>query len=231
LKQAYETKTDGRTLQSYLILPIQRLPRYELLLNELLKFTEQPHVDYENIQVAYAVAKKINQDINSRQKEDQTVDHIKNLLQKQHSVAGKLLHSPRKTIIAYLKITVISAKDLFPMDHNGLADPFVVIDYAKSQHKTTIKKKTLNPEWNEEFALQITNSHEEAVMISVKDWDRVGKNTLIGDIEFSISSLKSTTEETPNWYTLKPSPKLKKRLPSQGSEVGEINLSFLYKTA
>jgi len=36
-----------------MIEPIQRLPRYELFLKDLLKNTEEIHPDYENITKAY----------------------------------------------------------------------------------------------------------------------------------------------------------------------------------
>jgi hypothetical protein len=39
----------GMDLQSILIKPIQRLPKYVLLLKDLYKHTEKSHIDYENI--------------------------------------------------------------------------------------------------------------------------------------------------------------------------------------
>ncbi|OON22395.1 hypothetical protein X801_01706 [Opisthorchis viverrini] len=49
------------------------------------------------------------------------------------------------------------AKNLVPMDPNGLADPYVKIkllpceDNAKSKLKTKVCKSTLNPIWDETF--------------------------------------------------------------------------------
>src|SRR5690242_13778022 len=43
----------GLTLQAYLIMPVQRIPRYKLLLEDLLKKTEETHPDYLNIKKAY----------------------------------------------------------------------------------------------------------------------------------------------------------------------------------
>ncbi|KAJ2686982.1 hypothetical protein IWW39_003252 [Coemansia spiralis] len=39
----------GLTFQSYLLLPVQRIPRYKLLLEDLLKHTSPAHVDHQNI--------------------------------------------------------------------------------------------------------------------------------------------------------------------------------------
>lgn len=37
---------------NFLILPVQRLPRYVLLLRDLLKFTPEEHTDFENLSKA-----------------------------------------------------------------------------------------------------------------------------------------------------------------------------------
>eukprot|EP01101_Sappina_pedata_P004589 TRINITY_DN1983_c0_g2_i1.p1 TRINITY_DN1983_c0_g2~~TRINITY_DN1983_c0_g2_i1.p1 ORF type:complete len:734 (-),score=238.21 TRINITY_DN1983_c0_g2_i1:35-2236(-) len=42
----------GYSLNSLLILPIQRIPRYVLLINELLKHTEESHTDFPNLKQA-----------------------------------------------------------------------------------------------------------------------------------------------------------------------------------
>ncbi|GAM26101.1 hypothetical protein SAMD00019534_092760 [Acytostelium subglobosum LB1] len=62
-KQKSRVNTD---LQSLLIMPIQRIPRYELLLREILGNTPESHVEYKSIKTAYESMKKINQYINER---------------------------------------------------------------------------------------------------------------------------------------------------------------------
>ncbi|KAJ1867807.1 hypothetical protein LPJ78_000679 [Coemansia sp. RSA 989] len=39
----------GLTFQSYLLLPVQRIPRYKLLLEDMQRYTPQQHVDYASI--------------------------------------------------------------------------------------------------------------------------------------------------------------------------------------
>lgn len=42
----------GKGLQAYILAPVQRIPRYKLLLEDLLKHTPTDHPDYSNLQQA-----------------------------------------------------------------------------------------------------------------------------------------------------------------------------------
>ncbi|KAL9644511.1 hypothetical protein ABK040_009375 [Willaertia magna] len=68
------------SLESYLILPIQRLPRYELLLRELLKYTEKEHVDYPNLMTAFRRICAINRAINAKKREYETYSVIEKMV-------------------------------------------------------------------------------------------------------------------------------------------------------
>lgn len=46
-------------LEGFMIMPIQRIPRYELLLKELLKLTLEEHIDRPNIEKALTMVKEI----------------------------------------------------------------------------------------------------------------------------------------------------------------------------
>ncbi len=66
-----EKHAQGLHLESYLIMPVQRLPRYQMLLNGLLKYTDEHHVDYQDLQQAHARIIDICHDINFQRTVDE----------------------------------------------------------------------------------------------------------------------------------------------------------------
>ncbi|KAF2078095.1 hypothetical protein CYY_000566 [Polysphondylium violaceum] len=82
----YTEKMSGLSLESFLILPIQRLPRYVLLLQDLLKYTNTGHEDFNQLCEALGTIKDLTESINFKKKEEdnnmklqQISDQIKNL--------------------------------------------------------------------------------------------------------------------------------------------------------
>eukprot|EP01080_Neovahlkampfia_damariscottae_P009289 gene9289-1377_t len=52
-KQSAAPECEGLPIQGFLIKPVQRIPRYKLLLRDLLKVTPTNHIDYENLKIAF----------------------------------------------------------------------------------------------------------------------------------------------------------------------------------
>mmetsp|Transcript_16124 Transcript_16124/g.41395 ORF Transcript_16124/g.41395 Transcript_16124/m.41395 type:complete len:1154 (-) Transcript_16124:92-3553(-) len=63
--QKLKDDCDDQSFQSLLIMPIQRVPRYRLLLQELLKATPKEHPDFANIQTALEKVKVVASEINT----------------------------------------------------------------------------------------------------------------------------------------------------------------------
>eukprot|EP00698_Gefionella_okellyi_P025313 TRINITY_DN9234_c0_g1_i1.p1 TRINITY_DN9234_c0_g1~~TRINITY_DN9234_c0_g1_i1.p1 ORF type:complete len:1132 (-),score=272.22 TRINITY_DN9234_c0_g1_i1:130-3525(-) len=68
---AQETKPQlkGLKLTDFLIMPIQRIPRYEMLLNEYMKNTPKGHRDHDNMQQALLSVRQVAQYVNERKRE------------------------------------------------------------------------------------------------------------------------------------------------------------------
>lgn len=87
-----------------------------------------------------------------------------------------------------LLVGILRCAHLAAMDVNGYSDPYVKtylrpdVD-KKSKHKTGVKKKTLNPEFNEEFFYEMELSALATKTLEVTVWDYdIGKsNDFIGE--------------------------------------------------
>jgi len=56
----------GLPFNSFLSLPIQRIPRYKLLMEALLKHTEESHPDYENLKKCLDQISVIAEEVNEK---------------------------------------------------------------------------------------------------------------------------------------------------------------------
>ncbi|KAM9377956.1 synaptotagmin-A-like [Pholidichthys leucotaenia] len=88
-----------------------------------------------------------------------------------------------------LTVVILEAKNLKKMDVGGLSDPYVKIHLMQNgkrlkKKKTTIKKNTLNPYYNESFSFEVPCEQIEKVQIAVTvlDYDKIGKNDAIGKV-------------------------------------------------
>ena len=51
--------------------------------------------------------------------------------------------------------SVVQGRNLVSKDFNGFSDPYVIISIKEQIFKSKIIKKTLNPQWEEEFFLYV----------------------------------------------------------------------------
>ncbi|XP_033629567.1 synaptotagmin-1-like isoform X2 [Asterias rubens] len=86
-----------------------------------------------------------------------------------------------------LTVVILEAKNLKKMDVGGLSDPYVKISlYMNNKRmkkkKTTIKKRTLNPYYNESFGFEVPFEQIQKVtlVVTVVDYDRMGSSEPIG---------------------------------------------------
>ncbi|XP_070210966.1 myoferlin-like isoform X3 [Littorina saxatilis] len=81
-----------------------------------------------------------------------------------------------------LKVVVASATDVPNPETFGKCDPYATIEFKGQKKKTEVVKSELNPEWNQEFEFDLSRalSGTDELVASVWDWERVGRNRLLG---------------------------------------------------
>ncbi|KAL0965745.1 hypothetical protein UPYG_G00285170 [Umbra pygmaea] len=119
-----------------------------------------------------------------------------------------------------LIVGVVRCAHLAAMDSNGYSDPFVKVCLKpdmgkKAKNKTQIKKKTLNPEFNEEFSYEIKHGElaKKTLDVSVWDYDLGTSNDFIGGCQLGITAkgeclkhwyecLKNKDKKIERWHVL-----------------------------
>lgn len=88
-----------------------------------------------------------------------------------------------------LSVVILEAKNLKSMDIGGSSDPYVKVQLSLDKRKwkkrkTSIKKKTLNPYYNESFTFDVSFEQIQRVnlVISVWDHDAMTRNDAMGKI-------------------------------------------------
>lgn len=103
-----------------------------------------------------------------------------------------------------LGVVVLKARNLPKMDITGLSDPYVKIyllynGQRIAKKKTHVKKRTLNPVFNESFLFDVPYNEglqNISLELLLLDWDRMTKNEVIGRLEIG---LKCEGQEASHW--------------------------------
>jgi len=97
-----------------------------------------------------------------------------------------------------LTIVILEAKNLKKMDVGGLSDPYVKLSLMLNgkrikKKKTTIKKCTLNPYYNESFTFEVPFEQIQKISahVTVVDYDRIGTSEPIGRVALGCNATGS----------------------------------------
>ncbi|KAK3228286.1 hypothetical protein Dsin_008148 [Dipteronia sinensis] len=108
------------------------------------------------------------------------------------------------SLLGLLRIRVKRGVNLAVRDVRS-SDPYVVVKMGRQKLKTRVIKKDVNPEWNEDLTLSITDP-DVPIMLTVYDHDTFTKDDKMGDVEFSIKSyieaLKMKLDSLPSGTTI-----------------------------
>jgi len=101
-------------------------------------------------------------------------------------------------LVGILELNILEAIGVPPMDLNGHADPYVVVTFGAKSMKTSIKKFTLSPKWNDRFRI-LVHKDEAAydLEFTLWDWDYASKDDRIGSctLPLTVITAKGPAQE------------------------------------
>ncbi|CAI0400432.1 unnamed protein product [Linum tenue] len=108
--------------------------------------------------------------------------------------------SPMESLLGLLRIRIKRGVNLAVRDVRS-SDPYCVVKMGKQKLKTSVIKKDVNPEWNEDLTLSVTDP-DLPVKLTVYDYDTFSLDDKMGEAEFDIKpfmdALKMDVSGLPN---------------------------------
>uniref|UniRef100_A0A2P2ID37 Synaptotagmin 1 n=1 Tax=Hirondellea gigas TaxID=1518452 RepID=A0A2P2ID37_9CRUS len=94
-----------------------------------------------------------------------------------------------------LSVVILEAKNLKKMDVGGASDPYVKVCLFQGgrrlkKKKTTVKRSTLNPYYNESMSFEMPYDAIEKtnLQVTVVDYDRIGHSDVIGTVVLGVNA-------------------------------------------
>ncbi|KAL6077133.1 Rho guanine nucleotide exchange factor (GEF) 17, variant 2 [Balamuthia mandrillaris] len=109
LKEAERKSRCRQDIHSLLIMPVQRLPRYQLLLKELLRFTHEEHVDYAHLKQASELATELNSVINENKRRSDCMAKMGSIQSSVEQIPFELV-APTRLFVDDVEATVTRVK-------------------------------------------------------------------------------------------------------------------------
>ncbi|OJT13069.1 hypothetical protein TRAPUB_10382 [Trametes pubescens] len=93
-----------------------------------------------------------------------------------------------------LRVDLLDGHSIHAADRGGKSDPFVVF-FLNGQrvHKSQTKKKTLAPEWNENFVVQVPSRAAADFQLEVFDWNQIEQAKSLGSARIDLSNVEPFT--------------------------------------
>ncbi|KAI0308025.1 tricalbin [Multifurca ochricompacta] len=90
-----------------------------------------------------------------------------------------------------LRISLLTGHDVPAVDRGGKSDPFAVFTLNGQQvYKSQTKKKTLNPEWYEDFLVSVSSRVGADFQIEVFDWNQLEQAKSLGSAKIHLEDIE-----------------------------------------
>ncbi|GKB35215.1 FT-interacting protein 1 [Tanacetum coccineum] len=149
-----------------------------------------------------------------------------------HGVSHHNLANTRSNVyfspkLYYLRIQVIEAQDLIPVDRGRMPEFYVRINLGNQLRSTRISQvRSLNPSWQEELMFVASEPFDEFVIISVEDRLGPGKDVCVGRTSIPVKRIPPRIDSTKHlealWFDL--------GKPSHWEEEGEKKKDFKFSS-
>ncbi|KAL7718098.1 Rho guanine nucleotide exchange factor [Entamoeba marina] len=200
---------------SFLITPIQRIPRYKLLLNDLLKHTPSTHPDFKELSDGFNIVSQVAISVNETSRQHEYMDKVNELSEKNYgfttrckltntSLISKTLSKKvsYKTHLNVLDLVISEPKsDEIPKVKDLMPESLIKIAYGKKSILVSLKSQEDKENWKNILESTVAKSLERKKMFEDKAIEaskqkaEVAKNML--DVKYS--SLKKQTSMSRKW--------------------------------
>ncbi|EDR23406.1 spermatogenesis-associated protein, putative [Entamoeba dispar SAW760] len=131
-------------ISAFLITPVQRLPRYKLLLADLLKYTPACHPDHENVKQALKLITEVTITVNNNTKKREMFEKMKEYQMSITNLPEDFkINNGSRELLAEGKALEIKKKNAKPMALILFNDLLMVCEYIEKGVFTKTQKKKL----------------------------------------------------------------------------------------
>ncbi|KAF8640747.1 hypothetical protein AX17_000398 [Amanita inopinata Kibby_2008] len=98
-----------------------------------------------------------------------------------------------------LRVVLLDGQEILGVDRSGKSDPFALFTLdGQKVFKSQTKKKTLNPEWNEDFVVSVPSRAAADFTVEVFDWNQIEQAKSLGYGRIDLASIEpfQATEQT-----------------------------------
>ncbi|XP_043290081.1 multiple C2 and transmembrane domain-containing protein isoform X1 [Venturia canescens] len=125
----------------------------------------------------------------------ETVEDVQRYFQRTSRLADVNRKLKSQIWSSVVTIVLVEAKNLLPMDIDGLSDPYVKFRLGTEKYKSKVINKTLSPVWLEQFDLHLYEDPYLGQELEVTVWDRdkSHQDDLMGRTTIDLASMERET--------------------------------------